>query len=90
MAKWHDAERWAALTSGERCVICGNPGGRPRGIIAELRAAYVTAEETSPMRGYLCLVLKRHAVELHDLSTAEGSNLMADMQAVSSALSTLR
>ena len=38
------------------------------------------------MRGYLCLVLKRHAVELHDLDAQEAADLMADMQAVSAAL----
>ena len=53
MAKWHDPECWAELTSGAACPICGNQGGKPRVIIAELRASYVAAEEPSPMRGYL-------------------------------------
>jgi len=89
MARWHDAERWAALKDGTACPICSDPtrDGKPYGVIAELRGAYVTTEEHAPMRGYCCLVFKRHAVELHDLAPAEAADLMADMQVVSAALS---
>jgi diadenosine tetraphosphate (Ap4A) HIT family hydrolase len=38
------------------------------------------------MRGYCCLVLKRHAIELYDLSTDEGAALMKDMQRVAEAV----
>lgn len=38
------------------------------------------------MRGYCCLVLKRHAVELYDLSADEASALMGDIQRVAKAL----
>lgn len=41
------------------------------------------------MRGYCCLVLKRHAVELYDLSTDEGAALMEDLQRVAEALQTI-
>ena len=42
--------------------------------------------ERSPMRGYACLVLKRHAVELHDLSDAEGAAFMRDARQLSHAI----
>jgi alpha-ketoglutarate-dependent taurine dioxygenase len=38
------------------------------------------------MWGYCCLVLKRHAVELYDLSADEASALMKDMRRVAEAL----
>ena len=43
-------------------------------------------ERDTPFRGYCCLVLKRHAVELHDLGDAEAFSLMGDMRRVSRAL----
>ncbi len=55
-------------------------------IIAEMEASYLTTEEGVPFRGYCCLVLKRHAVELHDLGDAEAASLMDDMRRVSRAL----
>ena len=80
---WRDPERWRALTSGEVCPICD---GKPYGIVAELDASYLTTARDTPFRGYCCLVLKRHAVELHDLGDAEAFSLMGDMRRVSRAL----
>jgi diadenosine tetraphosphate (Ap4A) HIT family hydrolase len=42
--------------------------------------------EPSPLRGYCCLVFKRHAVELHDLSPDEGAAFMRDVQRTSRAV----
>src|SRR5262249_54143370 len=39
--------------------------------------------------GYCCLFVKRHAVELHDLTEAEGAAYMRDIQKVSRALQTV-
>ena len=39
------------------------------------------------MHGYVCLVFRRHVVELHDLSESEGLTFMRDMRKVSRALS---
>jgi diadenosine tetraphosphate (Ap4A) HIT family hydrolase len=41
------------------------------------------------MWGYCCLVLKRHAVELYELSADEGAALMKDIQRVAEALQTI-
>lgn len=88
MAKWHDPDIWDALRDGSACPICSDPSrdGKPYGVIAELRASYATTEENAPIRGYICVMLKRHAVELHDLRPDEAADLMADMQTVSAAL----
>jgi diadenosine tetraphosphate (Ap4A) HIT family hydrolase len=83
MSKWNSPE-WEALYRGEECPICCE--GRPSGIIAELKVTYLTMSSESPMRGYCCLVLKRHTVELHELSTDEGAAFMKDMQRVAKAL----
>ena len=80
MSKWSTTE-WEALRSGEACPICLS--GKPFGIVAELNATYLTSSPDSPMRGYCCLVLKRHAVELYDLSVDEACLLMRDLQRVS-------
>lgn len=38
------------------------------------------------MRGYACLVFRRHAVELHDLSEMEGAAFMRDIRRLSAAV----
>jgi diadenosine tetraphosphate (Ap4A) HIT family hydrolase len=68
MSQWNSAE-WAALCSGAACPICRQ--GKPDGIVLELAASYLTSSVNAPMRGYCCVVLKRHAVELHELSDEE-------------------
>src|SRR5712691_4480115 len=83
MSKWNSPE-WEALYSGEACPICRD--GRPLRIVAELNVTYLTSSPESPMRGYCCLVLKRHAIELYDLSADEASALMDDIQRVAKTL----
>lgn len=84
MSKWNSKE-WPALCSGEACPICLR--GKPYGIVATLKATYLTASSAdSPMRGYGCLVLKRHAVELYELDEAEACALMGDIQVAARAI----
>ena len=42
-----------------------------------------------PVRGYACLVLNRHAIELHDLSEREAASFIRDAQRLSAALAAL-
>ncbi len=83
---WRNPEKWRTLVSGEACPICADYTPPQVVIIAEMEASYLTTEEGVPFRGYCCLVLKRHAVELHDLGDAEAASLMDDMRRVSRAL----
>ncbi len=85
-SNWRDPEKWHALLSGEACPICANYTPSNVVIIAELEASLLTTEEGAPFRGYCCLILKRHAVELHDLSGEEAASLMDDMRRTSRAL----
>ncbi len=87
MSRWSNPEEWARLCSGESCVICLR--GRPRDVVAELPSSWLTLGEDSPMRGYGCLVFRRHAVELHDLTPDEGAAFMRDIQRVSRILQSL-
>ena len=86
MSKWN-SPKWEALYNGEACPICRD--GRPLGIVAELNVTYLTSSLKSPMRGYCCLILKRHAVELYDLKAEEASALMQDMRRVAETLQTI-
>jgi diadenosine tetraphosphate (Ap4A) HIT family hydrolase len=79
MSKWNASE-WPGLVSGAACPICR--AGKPKDIVCELSAAYLTASAEAPMRGYCCLVLKRHAVELFELAPGEAAALMHDAQRV--------
>lgn len=87
MSRWSNPEEWARLCSGEACVICRR--GRPLDVLVELESAWLTLGEDSPMRGYCCLVFRRHAVELHDLTADEGAAFMRDIQRVSRAIKPL-
>ena len=40
----------------------------------------------APMRGYVWLAFRRHAVELHDLTEEEGAALMRDLRLASAAV----
>jgi diadenosine tetraphosphate (Ap4A) HIT family hydrolase len=58
----------------------------PLDIVAELEGSWVTMAETAPVRGYVCLVSKVHAVELHNLTDVDGTVFMRDARRVSAAL----
>jgi diadenosine tetraphosphate (Ap4A) HIT family hydrolase len=75
---------WAALCSGEACPICLR--GRPIDVIHELPFSYLTASTHGPMRGYCCVVLKRHAVEMHDLPDDEAIGFTRDIQRAARAI----
>src|SRR5262249_16470090 len=84
MSIWNDPGRWAALCSCEACPICSR--GEPLDIVATLDSSWVTMQEAAPVRGYVCLVSRIHAVELHDLPEAAAIGFMQDAQRVSKAL----
>ena len=70
--------------STDACVICLK--GVPNDVVAELDGSWVTVPEFAPLKGYACLVFRRHAVELHDLSEHEGATFMRDVQRLSRVL----
>jgi diadenosine tetraphosphate (Ap4A) HIT family hydrolase len=82
--QWADPAAWERRKSAENCVICR--AGKPNDVLVELDASWVTVGEDAPIRGYACLVFRRHAVELHELSEIEGQNFMRDIRRVSRAV----
>jgi diadenosine tetraphosphate (Ap4A) HIT family hydrolase len=75
---------WAQHRSAAACVICRR--GAPNDVLTELETSWVTVNEDAPMRGYACLVFRRHAVELHDLTEVEGAAFMRDIRRLSAAV----
>ena len=88
MSKWSDPGEWRRLYEGERYPVCRSieMEGRCLGTIVELDTGYLTTHRDQPVRGYCCLVLKRHAVESHDLQEDKAAGFMRDMRHVSRAL----
>ena len=64
------------------CQVCRSKSAA----IAQLGASWVLIGPDDPVRGYVCLVFGRHAIELHDLTDAEGAALMTDIRKVSGAI----
>ena len=84
MSKWTEPDEWRRLVSGESCPICRD--GKPFNVIAELEVSYLTAGEETPLKGSCALFLKRHAVELYELSEDEAAAFMRDARRASKAI----
>ena len=84
MSLWNDPGRWSALCSGVECPICKRK--TPLEVIAELDSAWLTMQEAAPVVGYVCLVSRVHAVELHDLPEESALGFMRDARRVSAAV----
>ncbi len=82
MSGWTDLPGWERQRSGADCKVCRS---KPDAI-AHLEKSWVLVGPDDPMRGYVCLVFARHAVELHDLTEAEGTAFMRDVRRVSAAV----
>jgi diadenosine tetraphosphate (Ap4A) HIT family hydrolase len=61
--------------------------GLPLHVIATLESSWLTMPEEAAMPGYVCLVSRVHAVELHHLSDAQAEAFIRDVRRVSKALS---
>jgi len=84
MSSSGDPERWERWRRGEDCPIC-------RSVVvddaaAELDVSRLMMSADAPMRGYAWLALRRHAIELHDLTDDEGAALMRDLRRTSAAI----
>lgn len=85
MANWNDSALWRGLLDGSSCPVCQR--GFPLHVLATLDAAWLTMPEEAVMPGYVCLVSRVHAVELHDLSEAQANAFMQDVRKVARAVS---
>ena len=80
-----DRAGWESQKRGAACRVClSKPDA-----IAQLETSWVLIGPNDPMRGYVCLVFGRHAIELHDLTEAEGASFMRDIRRVSAAVAAI-
>lgn len=85
MGSWNDPAAWRGLLDGSACPICVR--GLPQHAIATLQSAWLTMPEEAVMPGYVCLVSRVHAVELHDLTDTQAHAFIQDARRVSRAVS---
>ena len=82
MCAWTTRSTGDRPLSGSACDVCRSR----QDALAELAASWVLVSPEDPDRGYVCLVFSRHAIELHDLTEAEGNAFMSDIRRVSAAV----
>jgi diadenosine tetraphosphate (Ap4A) HIT family hydrolase len=84
MSSWRDRDLWSKWVRGDDCPICRDIDTAPA--VAELEVCRLMMSEDAPMRGYAWLPVRRHVVELHELTDAEGAAFMRDVRRVSRAI----
>ena len=85
MSNWNDRAAWQGLLDGSTCPICVR--GEPLHIVATLASSWVTMPEHAALPGYVCLVSRVHAVELHDLTGDQAAMFMRDARHLAAAVS---
>jgi diadenosine tetraphosphate (Ap4A) HIT family hydrolase len=84
MNTWRDPEHWARWIRGIDCPICRSVAVDPA--VAELEVSRLMMSEDAPLRGYAWLAVRRHVIELHELTDDEGDAFMRDVRRVSRAI----
>ena len=86
-AVWSEPAEWQRRRTPEGCVICRS--GAPLDVIAESSACWVSAPETAPLPGYVCITSKSHVNEPYDLRPSEQSAFWGDAMRVARAVADL-
>ena len=92
MSSWIDSAKWWRYLSREGCPVCNQtPETRPRTerSIADLSVSRLITDSNTCLKGYCCLVLKPHVIEIYDLSDEDSSAFMRDVKVASLALKTV-
>lgn len=76
---------WQKLLSGEECPLCADES-KGMTMVGDLEIARAYLQRSANFRGYCILVLKRHAVEIDDLSPDERTMLIEDIAQVARAV----
>ncbi len=84
MSKWNDARQWKGLCDGTLCPICTR--GHPLDLLETLPHSWLTIPAQAAMPGYVCLVSRTHAVELHDLDEKQATGFILDARRVARAV----
>lgn len=83
-AIWARPDEWARRRTPDGCIICRS--GRPLNVIAELPGSWATASENAPLRGYVCVVARRHVNEPFELSRDDQVQFWLDAMLVADAV----
>ncbi len=89
MSSWNDSAKWRRYLSREGCLVCNQtPDTRPptERSIADLRVSRLIADSNTCLKGYCCLVLKPHVIEIYELSAEDAAAFMRDVTVASLAL----
>jgi diadenosine tetraphosphate (Ap4A) HIT family hydrolase len=81
MSTWRDPVTWAKWIKGEDCPICRSNVSDQA--VVELEVVRVMMSSDAPMKGYTWLPVRRHVIELHELSEVEGAGFIRDLRRVS-------
>jgi len=76
---------WQKKLSGEECPLCDDPSHGCE-MVLDGNAVRAYLQKSANFKGYCVLVLKRHAVELDDLTSDERCALMEDIARVAHAI----
>jgi diadenosine tetraphosphate (Ap4A) HIT family hydrolase len=83
-AVWSEPAEWRRRRTREGCIICRS--GAPLDVIAETSACWVSAPETAPLPGYVCITSKAHVNEPFELPPSEQSAFWRDAMCVARAV----
>jgi diadenosine tetraphosphate (Ap4A) HIT family hydrolase len=74
---WADPARWRGLVDGSACPVCAR--GRPNGVLVERTVSWITSGRQVLVRGYLCVVSRRHVAEPYELPRDERAAFWEDV-----------
>lgn len=83
-AVWSRPDEWERRRTPEGCLICRSGG--PLDVIAELTTCWVTAPPEAPLRGYVCVVARRHVNEPFEMDLDEQSTFWLESMAIARAV----
>ena len=89
MSSWNDSAKWRRYLSREGCPVCNQtPETRPatERSIADLSVSRLITDSNTCLKGYCCLVLKPHVIEIYDLSDEDSAAFRRDVKVASLAL----
>jgi diadenosine tetraphosphate (Ap4A) HIT family hydrolase len=89
MSSWTDSAQWQRYLSPECCPVCNQtPETRPptERSIADLSVSRFISDIDTCLKGWSCLVLKPHVIELYELSDEDSAAFMRDARVASLAL----
>lgn len=87
MSFHNDYVNWERMTRQEHCPIC-NQAPKTKGTVrvVKLTSAWLNVEPAVCLKGTCCVISKRHALELYELTDAELLSFMKDVARCAQAL----